>query len=141
MCNGVPLSQNTGNVELPVILNLRPGPIVLCQFTGCNLTLIYLKSLRCGNPIRGWSFITVRGTTSLRGSIILRLSGSLSHFLVLVGGYIHIYLVVYGPEIIGSLGLEEKSQNIKNKTKAVCGLGRTNYGGLRNVRPPVIDPY
>ena len=25
------------------------------------------------------------------------------------------------------------------KTKAVCGLGRTNYGGLRNVRPPIID--
>ena len=24
--------------------------------------------------------------------------------------------------------------------KAVCGLGRTNYGGLRNVRPPIIDP-
>ena len=22
--------------------------------------------------------------------------------------------------------------------KAVCGLGRTNYGGLRNVRPPLL---
>ena len=53
-----------------------------------------------------------------------------------VGRYIRIYLAVYGPEIIGGFGLEEKSQ----KTKAVCGLGRTNYGGLRNVRPPIIDP-
>ena len=50
-----------------------------------------------------------------------------------VGGYIRICLAVYGPEIIGGFGLEEK-------TKAVCGLGRTNYGGLRNVRPPIIDP-
>ena len=25
--------------------------------------------------------------------------------------------------------------------KAVCGQGRTNYGGLRNVRPPIIDPH
>ena len=53
-----------------------------------------------------------------------------------VCGYIRIYLAVYGPEIIGSFGLEGKSQ----KTKAVCGLGRINYGGLRNVRPPIIDP-
>ena len=43
--------------------------------------------------------------------------------------------MVYGPEIIGSFGLEEKSQ----KPKAVCGLGRTNYGGLGNVRPTIID--
>ena len=35
-----------------------------------------------------------------------------------------------------SFGLEEKSQ----KTKTVCGLGRTNSDGLRNVQPPVIDP-
>ena len=53
-----------------------------------------------------------------------------------VCGYIRIYLVVYGPEIIGGFGLEENSQ----KTKAVGGLGRTNYGGLRNLRPPMIDP-
>ena len=51
-------------------------------------------------------------------------------------GYIRIYLAVYGPEIIGGFGFEEKS----NKTKAVCGLRRTNYGSLRNVRPPIIDP-
>ena len=51
-------------------------------------------------------------------------------------GYIRIYLAVYGQEIIGAFGLKEKSQN----TKAVCGLGRTNYGGLRNLRPPIIDP-
>ena len=50
-----------------------------------------------------------------------------------VCGYIHIYLAVYDPEIIGGFGLE-------GKPKAVCGLGRTNYGGLRNVRPPIIDP-
>ena len=43
-----------------------------------------------------------------------------------------IYLAVYCPEIIGGFDLEEKGQ----KTKAVCGLGRTNYGGLRNVQPP-----
>ena len=49
--------------------------------------------------------------------------------------YIRIYLAVYGPEIIGGFGLEEKSQ----KAKTVCDLGRTNYGGLRNVRPPLID--
>ena len=53
-----------------------------------------------------------------------------------VCGYIRIYLAVYDPEIIGGFGLEEKGQ----KTKAVCGLGRTNYGGLRNERPPIIDP-
>ena len=71
-----------------------------------------------------------------RGSIILRRSGGLSQFLVSVCGYIRICLAVYGSEIIGGLGVEEKSQ----KTKAVCVLGRTNYGGLRNVRPPIIDP-
>ena len=48
----------------------------------------------------------------------------------------YLYLAVYGSEIIGGFGLEEESQN----TKVVCGLGRTNYGGLRNVRPPIIDP-
>lgn len=41
--------------------------------------------------------------------------------------------MVYGPEIIGDFGLEEK-------TKAVCWLGRTNYGGLWNVHPLIIDP-
>ena len=56
---------------------------------------------------------------------------------MLVCGYIRIYLTVYGPDIIGGFGLEEKSQ----KTKAVCGLGRTNYGGLWNVRPPIIDSH
>ena len=64
-------------------------------------------------------------------------SGGLSHLWVSIGGYIRIYLTVYGPEIIiGGFGLEEKSQ----KRKAVCGQGRTNYGGLWNVRPPIIDP-
>ena len=29
---------------------------------------------------------------------------------------------------------------LKEKTKAVCGLGRIKLGGLRNVRPPIIDP-
>ena len=53
-----------------------------------------------------------------------------------VCGYIRIYLAVYGPGIIGGFSLEEKSQI----TKEVCGLGKTNYGGLRNVRPPIIDP-
>ena len=50
-----------------------------------------------------------------------------------VSEYIRIYLAVYGPEIIGGFGLEEKSQ----KTKAVFGLGRTKYGGLRNERPTI----
>ena len=49
-----------------------------------------------------------------------------------VGGYIRIYLVVYGPENKGDFGFE-------GKPKAICGLGRTNYGGLWNVRPPIID--
>ena len=53
-----------------------------------------------------------------------------------VGGYNCIYLAVYVPEIINSFGHEETSQ----KMKEVCGLGRRNYGGLRNVRPPIIDP-
>ena len=44
-----------------------------------------------------------------------------------VCGYIRIYLAVYGPEISDGFGLEEK-------TKVVCDLGGTNYGGLRNVR-------
>ena len=56
-----------------------------------------------------------------------------------VGGYSHycIYLEVYGPEIIDSFGLEEKSQ----KRKQVC-LSRKNKlnGGFQNVRPPIIDP-
>ena len=56
--------------------------------------------------------------------------------LVSVGGYICIYLVVYSPEIFGGFGLEEKSE----KTKAVCSLGGTNCGGLRNVRLPIMDP-
>ena len=46
------------------------------------------------------------------------------------------YRAVYGPEIIGAFGLEDK----KRETKVVCSLGRTNYGGLRNVQPPIIDP-
>ena len=54
-------------------------------------------------------------------------------FLVSVCRCIRIYLVAYGPEIKGDFALE-------GKTEAVCGLGRTNYGGLRNVRPPIIDP-
>ena len=29
---------------------------------------------------------------------------------------------------------------LSKKTTAVCGLGRTNYGSLRNVPPPIIDP-
>ena len=40
-------------------------------------------------------------------------------------------------EIICCFGLQEKSKNME----AVCGLGRTNYGGLQNVRPPIIDPH
>ena len=52
-----------------------------------------------------------------------------------VGGYICIYQAVYGPEIIGGFGLEEK----RPKSKAVCSLGRANYGGLQNVQPPIID--
>ena len=65
-------------------------------------------------------------------------SGGLSHFLVSVCGYIHIFLVVYDPEIIGGFILEEKSK--KKKTKAVCSLERTNYGSFQNVQPPIIDP-
>ena len=66
-------------------------------------------------------------------SIILWRSGCLSHFCrVSISGYIRTHLAVYGPEIIGGFGLENKSK----KTKAVCGLGRTNHGGFRKVRPP-----
>ena len=36
--------------------------------------------------------------------------------------------------------LRKKVKKKKEKTKAVCSLGRTNYGGLRNVLPPIIDP-
>ena len=54
-----------------------------------------------------------------------------------VDGYIRIYLAVYGSEIIGGCGFEGKKSQ---KTKAVCGLGRKNYGRLRNVRPSIIDP-
>ena len=61
-----------------------------------------------------------------RGPIVLWHSGGLSHFLMSVFGYIRIYLAVYGPENKGGFGLEEK-------TKEVCGLGRTNYAGLQNV--------
>ena len=46
---------------------------------------------------------------------------------------IRIYLAVYGPEIIGGFGLDEKKVK---KTKAVCGLGRKNY-----VQPPIIDAH
>ena len=52
--------------------------------------------------------------------------------------YILIYLAVYGPEIIDGFGLETEKSKIK--TKAVCSLGRTNYGSLRNVQPPTVDP-
>ena len=50
-----------------------------------------------------------------------------------VCGYIRIYLPAYGSEDKGGFGLEDK-------TKAFSCLRRTNYGGLRNVRPPIIDP-
>ena len=33
-----------------------------------------------------------------------------------------------------------KFEEMSEKTKVVCGLGRTNCGGLRNARPPIIDP-
>ena len=45
-----------------------------------------------------------------KGSIILRRSGGLSQFLVSVCGYIRICLAVYGSELIGGFGVEEKSQ-------------------------------
>ena len=47
-----------------------------------------------------------------------------------VCGYIRIYLGVYGPENNGGFGLEEK-------TKEVCSIARTNYGGFLNVRPTI----
>ena len=61
-------------------------------------------------------------------------SGCLSQFWVSVCGYIPIYLAVYGPETKGSFGLEEK-------TKEVSGVRRTNFGGLWNVRSPIIDSH
>ena len=55
-----------------------------------------------------------------------------------VGGYIRIYLAVYGPEIILAISvLRKKSQ----KTKVICSLGRANHGGLRNLQPPIIGPH
>ena len=55
-----------------------------------------------------------------------------------VCGYIRIYLAVYGPEIIGGYGLDEK----KNESSLMSrNTGRTNYNSLRNVRPPTIDPH
>ena len=39
--------------------------------------------------------------------------------------------------LIGGFSLEENSQ----KTRVVCGLGRTNYGSLQNVQPPIVDPH
>ena len=62
---------------------------------------------------------------------------------MLAGGYIRVYQAVYGPEIIGGFGLKEKS---RQKTKAVCGLGRTNYGGraeyaTRYNRPSISLTY
>ena len=42
--------------------------------------------------------------------------------------------MVDGPESKGGFNLEEK-------TKEVCGVRRTNYGGLWNVRPPITDPH
>ena len=45
-------------------------------------------------------------------------------------------LVVNCPETKGDFRLEEKTN-----LKAVCGLGRTNYGGLQNALVhPIIDP-
>ena len=43
------------------------------------------------------------------------------------------YVAVHGPEIKRGFGLEEN-------TKAGWGLGGTHYGGLQNVRSPIIDP-
>ena len=70
---------------------------------------------------------------SQRGSIILWRSGGFVILECQFGGTVRIYLAVYGPKIIGGFGLEEI-------TKAVCGLGRTNYGSLRSVRPPNNRP-
>ena len=55
-------------------------------------------------------------TKALQGALLY--SGGLSHVLVSVGGYIRIYLPVYGPEIIGGFGLEEKSQKAKAVLRA-----------------------
>ena len=38
------------------------------------------------------------------------------------------------------LAVSVLSKKVKKKTKMFCCLGRTNYGGLRNVRHPIIDP-
>ena len=78
----------------------------------------------------------VIGLTHVGRSIILRQSGGLSQFGVSICGYIHIYLAVHSPEIIGGFNLEGKSP----KLKAVCGLTySTNYGSLWNVRPSILD--
>ena len=51
-----------------------------------------------------------------------------------VGGYIGIYLAVYGPEMIGGFGLEEKRQ----KTKAVCG--KDKLWRFAECAIPILDP-
>ena len=100
--------------------------------------------LRYSNP-RHLNWIPFMWTSSKKSpSVILQegllcsggQAGGLSNFRVSVCGYIRVYLAIYGPEINGGFGLEGKSE----KPKAVCGLARTNYGGLRNMRPPTIDP-
>ena len=47
-------------------------------------------------------------TNMVKSRVYNLYSGIFSHFLVSVCEYIHIYLAVYGPEIITSFGLEEK---------------------------------
>lgn len=60
------------------------------------------------------------------GSVILWQSGSLSLFWVVVLGNMHIFFAV---------------SVLRIKWRQFFGLGRTKYGGLRNVWTPIIDPH
>ena len=52
--------------------------------------------------------------------------------------YIHIYLAVYGPEIIGSFDLKEKSK--KKNNKRGLQYRKNKLWQFADVRPPIIDP-
>ena len=54
--------------------------------------------------------------------------------LVSVCGYIRISSGGLAVHKIGAVSFLKKE-----KTKAVCGLGSTNYGALQNVTSPIID--
>ena len=57
-----------------------------------------------------------------------------------VGGYIRIYLAVYGPEIIGGFGFEEKSKKKKKNESGLRSRKNKLWRFAECATPPITHP-